>query len=173
MAASDRFSAVRGSPGIVWQTDATRAGPLPAGAPDSQFHEVVLPHLDAAYTLARFLTRDADAADDIVQEAFLRAFRSFDGYRGGDARAWLLAIVRNCVRSWASEQRRARCVNQPLDEIRQTGKGSDYGAEGIEIWDPDQDTPETALLRESEAILIRRLIEALPDVFREVLVLRE
>ena len=170
MAVSDRFGTARAASGIVRQKDTAHAGPPPSGAPGSQFHEVVLPHLDAAYNLARFLTRDADAADDIVQEAFLRAFRSFEGYRGGDARAWLLTIVRNCVRSWASERRRARAIAQPLDEMRETGEEPEGGTEA---WDPDQDTPETALLRGSEASLIRRLIEALPDVFREVLVLRE
>ncbi|NEU14207.1 sigma-70 family RNA polymerase sigma factor [Methylobacterium sp. BTF04] len=140
--------------------------PGPDGA---SFHETILPHLDAAYTLARFLTRDADAADDIVQDAFLRAFRAFGGFRGGDARAWLLAIVRNCVRSWACERNRARATSRSLTDNQAT----DEADEAAEIWDPDQDNPETALLRASEAGLIRRLIEALPVAFREVLVMRE
>ena len=140
------------------------------GDGDGTFHAAVLPHLDAAYNLARFLTRDADAADDIVQEAFLRAFRGFDGYRGGDARAWLLAIVRNCARSWASERTRARTLLEPLDPP-QAEDGAEM--ETREIADPDQCTPEAALLRDSEASIIRRLIENLPEAFREVLVLRE
>ena len=135
------------------------------------FHEIVLPHLDAAYNLARFLTRDADAADDIVQEAFLRAVRAFSGFRGGDARAWLLAIVRNCVRDWAAERNRARALSEPLSAAARPGDEADAGE--LDRFDPDQDTPETALLRDSEASLLRRLIEALPDAFREVLVLRE
>nr|WP_246413083.1 sigma-70 family RNA polymerase sigma factor [Methylobacterium brachythecii] len=131
----------------------------------------MLPHLDAAYNLARFLTRDADAADDIVQDAFLRAFRAFDGFRGGDARAWLLTIVRNCVRSWAVERSRARALCEPLVPAAQPGDEAE--TPDRELFDPDQDTPESALLRDSEAGLIRRLIEALPEAFREVLVLRE
>nr|WP_233387044.1 sigma-70 family RNA polymerase sigma factor [Methylobacterium sp. C25] len=137
------------------------------------FRETVLPHLDAAYNLARFLTRDADAADDIVQDAFLRAFRAFDGFRGGDARAWLLTIVRNCVRSWASERSRVRALCEPLAPAAQAGEMPDTETPDRELFDPDQETPESALVRDSEASLIRRLIEALPDSFREVLVLRE
>lgn len=72
----------------------------------SEFKRSVVPELDAAYNFARFLCRDADAAQDIVQNAFLRAFRSFDSYRGGDMRAWVLAIVRNCYHDWLSERRR-------------------------------------------------------------------
>ncbi|WP_336492052.1 sigma-70 family RNA polymerase sigma factor [Methylobacterium nigriterrae] len=149
-------------------TPAAPAAPPTSGG--TAFHAVVLPHLDAAYNLARFLTRDADAADDIVQDAFLRAFRAFDGYRGGDARAWLLAIVRNCTRSWAGERARLRAISEPLAAPRAEDGGD---AEALEIWDPDQCTPEAALLRDSEAGLIRRLIEALPEAFREVLVMRE
>jgi RNA polymerase sigma factor (sigma-70 family) len=158
---------------------ATEAGrrrdPRSLGAPapsqvGTSFHAIVLPHLDAAYNLARFLTRDADAADDIVQDAFLRAFRAFDGFRGGDPRAWLLAIVRNCARGWANERARVRAISEPLAAAPAE---RDPEVEAAELSDPDQDTPETVLLRDSEAGLIRRLIEALPEVFREVLVLRE
>ncbi|KAB1072495.1 sigma-70 family RNA polymerase sigma factor [Methylobacterium planeticum] len=148
-------------------------GSLSAPAPShagTAFHDVVLPHLDAAYNLARFLTRDADAADDIVQEAFLRAFRAFDGFRGGDPRAWLLAIVRNCARSWANERARVRALSEPLAAARPE---RDAEAEALEMSDPDEGTPETVLLRDSEASVIRRLIAALPEAFREVLVLRE
>ncbi|GEP03415.1 hypothetical protein MOX02_14530 [Methylobacterium oxalidis] len=144
------------------------SAPLPGSG--TAFHEIVLPHLDAAYNLARFLTRDADAADDIVQDAFLRAFRAYGGFRGGDPRAWLLAIVRNCVRSWASERARIREITEPL-ATPQAQEGAD--AEALELADTDHGTPETALLRASEAGLIRSLIEALPEAFREVLVLRE
>ncbi|GEP00390.1 RNA polymerase sigma factor [Methylobacterium haplocladii] len=154
------------------------ARPVPGVHPTSSmggagFRETVLPHLDAAYNLARFLTRDADAADDIVQDAFLRAFRGFDGFRGGDARAWLLTIVRNCARSWATERSRVRALCEPLVPLAQAGAMPDADTTDRELFDPDQDTPESALLRESEASLIRRLIEALPDAFREVLILRE
>ena len=66
----------------------------------AEFKQNIVPHLGAAYNLARLLSKDADAAQDIVQEAFLRAYRSFDGNRGGDARAWIFTIVRNCYHSW-------------------------------------------------------------------------
>src|SRR5258707_12076163 len=72
-----------------------------------EFEDLFLPHLSAAYSLARFIARDPVAADDIVQESFLRAFRSFGKYRGGDAKTWLLAIVRNCSFDWSKSSRRA------------------------------------------------------------------
>ena len=70
-----------------------------------RFERVVLPHLDDAYTLARYLLRDEHDAQDVVQEASLRALRYFDGYSGGDGRAWLLAIVRNCSLTWRKRRR--------------------------------------------------------------------
>jgi RNA polymerase sigma-70 factor (ECF subfamily) len=161
------------SGGVAPPEPNVRARPAPSPTGSTAFHETVLPHLDAAYNLARFLTRDADAADDIVQDAFLRAFRAFDGFRGGDARAWLLTIVRNCVRNWAGERNRARAFCEPLGTAPQTESAADAEARESEVWDPDQDTPESTLLRDSEASLIRRLIEALPEAFREVLILRE
>ena len=73
----------------------------------TRFEQVALPHLDAAYNLARWLTRDEHDAEDVVQNAYLRAFRSFDGFRGGDGRAWLLAIVRNASYSWLQQKQGA------------------------------------------------------------------
>src|SRR6201995_1381094 len=89
-----------------------------AGAPNGvslgqRFEDLFLPYLDAAYSLARFLARDPVAADDIVQESFLRAFRSFGSYRGGDAKSWLLAIVRNCSFDWSKSNRRAAGITGP------------------------------------------------------------
>ena len=71
----------------------------------SKFEDATLQHLDAAYNLARWLTRDASDAEDVVQEAYLRAFRFFDGFRGGDSRAWLLRIVRNTCYTWLQKNR--------------------------------------------------------------------
>src|ERR1700759_1883195 len=79
-----------------------------------QFEAQALPHLDAAYNLARWLSRSPADADDIVQDAMLRAFRAFDGFRGGDVRAWLLTIVRNCWRTSGKAQ--ARRGHEELDE---------------------------------------------------------
>ena len=70
-----------------------------------QFEQAVLPHLDAAYNLARWLVRSPADADDVVQEAFLRALRFFDGFRGGDSRSWILKIVRNTCYSWVRKNR--------------------------------------------------------------------
>jgi len=131
------------------------------------FEELFLPYLDAAYGLARFLARDPAAADDIVQESFLRAFRSFGTYRGGDAKSWLLAIVRNCSFDWSKSRRRM------ASEIP--------GGESLERWIPNpdelgdctQDGPETAVLRQSEIEEVRSMIRRLPEPFRETLVLRE
>lgn len=146
---------------------AASVGPRRAAAGPSRsasFDDLVLPHLDSAYNLARFLTRDADAADDIVQDAMLRAFRAFHGFRGGEPRAWLLAIVRNGVRDWAQARHRDRMRFETL---------SPEAEEGTDIPDAGQPTPEDHLVVDSEARRIRSLVEALPVAFREVLVLRE
>ena len=129
----------------------------------SRFESVVLPHLDAAYALARWLTRnDADAAD-VVQEAMLRAFRYFDSYREGDARSWVLRIVRRTCYSWLERNRPADIV--PLEADAEL----------------DDDVAAPATASSTEALLqsrsdLRRLdtlIEALPAPLREVIVLRE
>jgi hypothetical protein len=80
--------------------------PTGADATLARFKQNIVPQLDAVYNFARFLSRDADAAQDIVQEAFLRAYRSFAGYRGADARAWIFTIVRNCYHSWLTGESR-------------------------------------------------------------------
>jgi RNA polymerase sigma-70 factor, ECF subfamily len=128
----------------------------------SRFEALVLPHLDAAYRLARWLTRSPGDADDVVQEAFLRAFRAFDTLRSGDARAWVLAIVRNCSLS-ALEQRRRRAA-LPLTEQHEEG-GHDSAATAA--------GPEDATIERDEGRRLARLIGALPSEHREVLVLRE
>lgn len=140
------------------------SGAQAEGAAAARFKEVVLPHLDAAYNLARFLSRDLTAADDIVQEACLRALRSFGGYRGGDAKSWLLAIVRNCSFNWIKSNRAGGVLQTPA-----------YESGGVaEEWaDETPGTPEADLMREADIEEIRGLIEALPDPFRETLVLRE
>ena len=152
---------------------------LGSAAAPARFEALVLPHLDAAYNLARFLSRDPEAARDIVQEACLRAFRSIDACRGVDARPWLFAIVRNCFYTWA-EARRSRPATVPLDAdgsaLNGAPVGDPAGVHGaIAAAEPwiDDETPERAALRTSEVAAIRATIEALPEPFREVLVLRE
>lgn len=137
-----------------------------------RFRELMLPHLDAAYNLARYLLRDPVTAEDVAQDAFLRAFRAFDGYRGGDPKAWILAIVRNCC--YTSAKAAASCRTVPL-EAAETAQGRDQGdesARGVGLVDP-ADSPETTTVRHDEIATMRELIEDLPIPFREALVLRE
>ena len=118
--------------------------------------------MDAAYGFARYLSRDAIAAEDLVQEAYLRAYQSFAGYRGGDAKAWLLAIVRSCFLTWLRSRRAWSEVTTPeaVETAAQT------------LAEP-ADTPEDTLVRAAEVADVRAALEALPDPFREALVLRE
>jgi RNA polymerase sigma-70 factor (ECF subfamily) len=135
--------------------------PNPISAPQdkrARFEARVLPHLDAAYRFARWLCRSSGDADDIVQEAFLRAFRGFDALRGGDVKAWLLTIVRNCHATAMQQQRRAS-VPVPEDQA--------------EARLDREDNPEHASAAEEERRTLDRLIAALPEEHREVLLLRE
>jgi RNA polymerase sigma factor (sigma-70 family) len=138
-----------------------------------RFEELFLPHLNAAYSLARFIARDRAAADDIVQESFLRAFRSFATYRGGDAKTWLLTIVRNCSFDWTRSNRRAAGVDMAEREST-AGHREPFGPTDLdELPDVSQDDPETSLQRQSEIAEVRAMIQRLPEPFRETLVLRE
>ena len=130
----------------------------------SRFESVVLPHLDAAYALARWLTRnDADAAD-VVQEAVLRAFRYFDSYREGDAKSWLLRIVRRTCYSWLERNRPADVV--PLE--------AEAGDDEESMAAPHAASNTEALLQSrSDLRRLDVLVEALPAPLREVIVLRE
>jgi RNA polymerase sigma-70 factor, ECF subfamily len=137
-----------------------------------RFHELMLPHLDAAYNLARYLLRDPVAAEDVAQDAFLRAFRAFEGYRGGDPKAWIMTIVRNCCHSWAKAA--ASDLTVPIESIgtvydEATSDQPDCCARLI---DP-ADSPEATVVRQNEIATMRELIENLPIPFRETLVLRE
>jgi RNA polymerase sigma factor (sigma-70 family) len=143
-----------------------QSSPPGADATLAKFRQNVVPQLDAAYNFARFLSRDADAAQDIVQEAFLRAYRSFAGYRGGDARAWIFAIVRNCYRSWLKDRRRKARL-----EVDYHGEGD--SEEFISTIPSDEDTPEAMLVRKAEAKAVRLILNTMPRAFREILVLRE
>lgn len=129
----------------------------------------MLPHLDAAYSLAHWLTRNDSDADDVVQDAYLRAFRAFDGFRGGDARPWLFAILRNCHRTrWA---RSRKGMEVPLAE-----EHFGEGVEGIvtaDVLAAEGDDPEAALIRADTAATLSEMVAGLPVEFREVLVLRE
>ncbi|MBV9303993.1 MAG: sigma-70 family RNA polymerase sigma factor [Acidobacteriaceae bacterium] len=123
------------------------------------FEKTLLPYVDAAYNLARWLTRSEHDAEDIVQESFLRAMRSFGTFiPGRDARAWLLAIVRNCCRTWLKR----KGFDKPLNEL-------DESVPATELWSD----PEAVVIDNMNSQLIRRAVEELPLEYREVLILRE
>lgn len=128
-----------------------------------RFEAAVLPHLDAAYNLARWLLRDEQSAQDVVQEAYLRAFRFFDGFRGGDARPWLLGIVRNTCFTWLGQSGRDHVE---FDEERDSG-ALDAGIEAA------ANDPLRLLERKFERAQVNAAIATLPPLFREVLILRE
>ncbi len=123
-----------------------------------RFEEAVLPHLPAAVNLALWLTRGDQDAEDLVQEAYLRALRFFDGFQGGDCRPWLLTIVRNTCYGWLKKQRPHE-LTAVFDEAVHS--------------DPGISTPETLLLEALDAQTVKNALERLPLAFREVIVLRE
>jgi RNA polymerase sigma-70 factor, ECF subfamily len=125
----------------------------------ASFEEAVLPHLNAAYNLARWLTRNDADTEDVVQEACLRAFKFFGGFHGVDGRSWLLAIVRNTCYTWMQHNRSPELTVSPDDDQPE-----------IESTDLN---PEALLLQKADTLMVRRALEELPVEFREVLVLRE
>jgi RNA polymerase sigma factor (sigma-70 family) len=129
------------------------------------FESEVLMHLNSAFTLARYLTRRGDVAEDLLQEALLRAYRSFDETRSSNVRAWLLTIVRNCFLTWKV---RSRDESAPRDF---GGTGASLEQDGGEA--QEDETPESILIRHEDDCTMRFLIEGLPNPFREVLVLRD
>jgi RNA polymerase sigma-70 factor (ECF subfamily) len=123
------------------------------------FVKDVVPHLDAAYNLARWLTRNDEDAQDVVQEAYLRAFKFIGGFRGGNVRAWVLRIVRNTCYTWMHQNR----PQHPTLEFDEEYFGPD----------PLAPTPEETISRSDDRTLVRRALEGLPPQHREVLILRE
>ncbi len=128
-----------------------------------RFESEVLPHLDAAYRFARWLSRAPAEADDILQEAMLRAFRAFETLRGSDAKSWLLAIVRNCHSTAMRQSRRREFVPLPDEVNAEEAHCMTFAA-------PD---PESASILRDQGRTLERLIAALPEEHREILVLRE
>jgi RNA polymerase sigma-70 factor (ECF subfamily) len=130
----------------------------------ARFEQIVLPHCDAAFNLARWLMRSRPDAEDVAQEALLRSYRFFSGYHGGDARAWLLQIVRNTCYTWL-EKNRPRELMTEFDETSHSTEMPDR-AQGSK-------SPETQAIAADERERLSRALEQLPPRFREVLVLRE
>jgi RNA polymerase sigma-70 factor, ECF subfamily len=132
---------------------------LPEQSRASRFEEVALPHLGAAYNLARWLTHNDQDAEEVVQEAYLRAFKFFGGYRGGQSRTWVLTIVRNTCYTWL-QHNRSRELTESIDETEK------------ELVDVSAN-PERRLLQNVDAQTVRQALAELPLEFREVMVMRE
>jgi RNA polymerase sigma-70 factor, ECF subfamily len=131
-----------------------------------RFEAAALPHLDAAYNLARWLTRAEADARDVVQESYLRALQYFDSFKGGDGRAWLLTIVRNTAFNWMKRNRRPDIETMFDENVHGTAMLTAIGPAASA-------TPETLLLQRADTEAVDRAIAALPLPFREVIVLRE
>jgi RNA polymerase sigma-70 factor (ECF subfamily) len=132
---------------------------IPVRAEVGALAELLIPHLDSAYNLARWLVRNGEDAEDVVQEAYVRAFQYSSGFRGGDARAWLLTIVRNTSYRWLRKTRANEAVDQFDEEIHTSGT--------------ETSNPEQLLLQNADRHLVEKALSALPVRFREILVLRE
>ena len=134
-------------------------------AQSRRFRDVALPHLDAVYTLARYLLRNPSDAEDAVQECYMRALRHFDSLRNQDVKPWLFAILRNVCR--VEFGRRSRVLLYDVNAEPDQPEGT------VPLWREEQDNPETEMQRKLDAQAIQEMVAALPDVFREVIVLRE
>ena len=128
-------------------------------ATQQDFEQTVLPHLNAAYNLARWLTRNDQDAEDVVQEAYVRAWKFFGSFRGGESRSWLLTIVRNTCYTWLQHNRAHELVTIFDEEIHSNGG--------------EVSNPETLLLQRVNTQVLRQALEALPVEFREAVILRE
>jgi RNA polymerase sigma-70 factor (ECF subfamily) len=123
----------------------------------ANFEDVFLPHLDAAYNLARWLTRDPADADDVVQEAFMRAFRFSDGFHGGDSRSWILKIVRNTCFTWLKKNRSRELVYELEEDQHEAATGN----------------PEELLIENADRKMLRDMLDELPAQYKEIIVLRD
>jgi RNA polymerase sigma factor (sigma-70 family) len=129
---------------------------VPEKAELARFEQVVLPHLGAAYNLARWITGNAHDAEDVVQQSYLRALQFFGGFRGENSRPWLLTIVRNTCFTWLRQNR-----------------FSELSTEQIHGREREPRDPESMLLAAAQSEMVRKAIEELPPEFREVIILRE
>jgi RNA polymerase sigma-70 factor (ECF subfamily) len=159
--ASDRKDIFRHHAGYGCGNKTARGAVLVLGEKDklARFEQAILPHLDAAYNLARWLTRNEQDAQDMVQEAYLRAFKFFDSFHGVDGRAWLFTIVRNTCYTWLHQNR--------ADEKRTAFD------EEIHTIDSETFNPATLALRSADHQILTRALDELPVEFREVVVLRD
>jgi RNA polymerase sigma-70 factor (ECF subfamily) len=135
----------------------------------NRFASVVMPYLADAYALARWITGDRADAEDVVQEASLRAFRAIGGFSGGNARAWVLTIVRHAAYSWLSKNRRPVLV--AVDDL--AAVESEQAQRDSGMIEATATTPETELIAKADTARLEAAIAALPAPFRETLVLRD
>lgn len=156
------FSGNRTAEEPVWTISESKSRSVPFVEEQdklARFEQSIMPHMNAAYNLARWLSSNDSDAQDIVQEAYLRAFKFFSGFRGGNSRAWLLRIVRNAFYDWLKKNRGEE-ISEPFDE--QIHDGVD-----------ETQRPDALLLEKSDHELLDKAIASLPVEFREILVLRE
>jgi RNA polymerase sigma-70 factor (ECF subfamily) len=125
----------------------------------AQFEQTILPHINAAFNLARWMIKNDQDAEDVVQESYLRAYKYFSSYQGGDSRAWLLTIVRNTCYTWLHENQ-AQALTVDLDEE-------------ISSAEIDGDDPEQRLQIKADQQSVTHALEELPAAYRELIVLRE
>lgn len=147
---------------MKWRIQST-SGP-PSESSNQSFESVVLPNLDAAYSLARWLVRDPNLAEDVVQDAVVRGLSYFASFRGGDGRAWLMRIVRNAAYTALASRQQA--------STKVADRASLDGEAVLNIPDPGE-TPESALSRKEDSEQLERALAALPAELRECLVLKE
>src|SRR5512143_3747953 len=138
---------------------------MPGLTKRERFEQAVLPHLDSAHNLARWILRDERDAEDVTQEACLRAYQFFEGFRGENAKAWLLALVRNTCSTWL-ERNRGKGLSSFDEEIHSAPEVSSPSTR-------DAAGPEAALLQNADREMVQRALEELPAAYREALVLRE
>jgi RNA polymerase sigma-70 factor (ECF subfamily) len=137
----------------------------PGGDAQARFSAVVVPHLDDAFALARWLTGNRTDAEDVVQEASLRAYRAIATFAGGNARAWVLTIVRHTAYTWLRRNRSASLVMvDDLEAVERTH---------TDLGDQERSTPETELIAKADAARLESAIAELPAPFKETLVLRD
>jgi RNA polymerase sigma-70 factor (ECF subfamily) len=161
------FGPLRFTPRLAAGNGAAPGSSRPGAGHAEEFRRLILPHLDGAYNLARYLTRDPVLSDDVVQDALLRAYRAFGQFRGGSARAWLFAIVRNCCRT-----AQAGAGGGVALVIHESGLSEEAAAQVRRQPDPGP-TPEEEVSRRADVDRVRCAVEAIPEPFREAVVLRD
>ncbi|MFL6755132.1 MAG: sigma-70 family RNA polymerase sigma factor [Sphingomicrobium sp.] len=161
-----KFAPLLFTPHLATGNGPAPGSPSPGAGQVHGFNQLILPHLDGAYNLARYLTRDPVLSEDVVQDAVLRAFRAFGQFRGGSPRAWLFAIVRNCCRSAQAPGGAVALI------IHESSLGEEATHQLQQQPDPGP-TPEEEVMRKAEIGRVQLAIEAIPEPFREAVILRD